>query len=442
MLERFLKYIEEEGLCRKQDRLLLAVSGGMDSMFMMRLFSQSSFLAGVAHCNFKLRGEESDQDQEFVKQEAEKLKLPFYTVSFSTESYAGRRKISTQMAARELRYEWFEQLARKEGYPLIAVAHHLNDLVETMLINLIRGTGPAGMHGIFPKKGNIIRPLLAFTREEIAAEVRRQAIPYREESSNASDKYLRNRLRHQVIPVFQELNPNLEHTFAANARHFLEAEQLIDQHIAPYRELIKRDNESWRLPCQALEEQKISGSVLFHLLRPFGFNAATISGIMEACRAQSGKQFFSPTHRLVKDRDDLIISPLPATGNGDDDRQGSPASLFDELFEGEAMDAKDLAFGDGNTSAFLDMDKLQFPLEARYWKKGDRFHPLGMNGRKKLSDFFVDLKIPLQVKEQIPLVLSGGEIAWVAGYRIAHPFRVTTLTKKVYRIKLKIPKIN
>ncbi|QEC51147.1 tRNA(Ile)-lysidine synthase [Anseongella ginsenosidimutans] len=440
MLERFLKYIREEDLCKGGDRVLLAVSGGMDSMFMYALFSRSPFSFGIAHCNFGLRGEESDEDQMFVKQEAGKSGVPFYTVRFKALDYAREHKLSTQMAARQLRYDWFETLRREEGYQAIAVAHHLNDQVETMLINLVRGTGPAGLHGILPKNGKIIRPLLCFTREEIAAAVNREAIPYREESSNASDKYLRNRLRHQVVPVLKALNPGLEHTFAATARHFLEAEQFIEHHMEPYRALLQKEGESFRISCKALPEPGMGETILYQLIKPFGFAAGQSRDILNACQSQPGKQFFSATHQLIKDRGYLIIIPLQNTSG-----QGllqNEALSFEKMFEAEILRAEDAGTSPGAGTAFLDYEKLQLPLTVRYWQDGDRFHPLGMKGSKKLSDFFVDQKIPLHLKGRIPLLLSGKEIAWVAGYRIADPFKVTEGTKKVYRIKFNSRKIN
>ena len=434
MLERFLKYIAEEGLFQRGDRVLLGVSGGMDSMLMAALFSQSGYPFGMAHCNFGLRGSESDQDEQFVKKEAEKLRIPFYSKRFQTHAYAEEKKISTQMAARELRYTWFDQLAEEEDYQVIALAHHLNDLVETMLINLLRGTGPAGMHSMQPRNGNRVRPLLCFTREEIAREVAKQKIPYREESSNASDHYLRNRLRHHLVPMLKAENPSLEHTFAATARHFAEAGRFIDQQLAPYRAWLTKDGENWRLPCEKLTGMGSGSFVLFRLLQPFGFNADVAREVFRACNSQAGKQFFSPTHRLIKDRDQLIITPL----HQGEEKKSGPA--LEDLFETAVLDSAAAEIDPGPNTAYLDYDTLQLPLTVRNWQPGDRFHPLGMRGHKKLSDFFIDLKIPLHRKHRIPLVCSGEEIVWVAGYRIAEPFKVSPTTKKVYRIRLKFQK--
>lgn len=450
MLERFLKYIREESLCGEGDRILLAVSGGMDSMSMVRLFSQSPFRFGIAHCNFGLRGQESDDDERFVGEQAEKHGVPFHVMRFDTQDYARRKKISTQMAARQLRYDWFDAVLQREGYQAVAVAHHLNDLVETMLINLLRGTGLAGMHGILPKKGQVIRPLLCFTREEIARMVAAGNIPYREESTNASGKYTRNRLRHQVVPVLKALNPALEHSFAATAQHFLEAEQVVRQYMDAYQHLLEPGGDGWEISCQALLALDAPQTVLYQLLQPMGFNADVVQDMLKACRSQPGRQFFSATHKAIKDRGRLIIVPLEeaATGQSNpgaretalrtvEDGEKMPANqpLFEELFRTRVLDADTAAIPRDPDTAWLDFGKLQFPLRVRYWKEGDRFHPLGMKGQKKLSDFFVDSKVPLHLKGRIPLVFSGNEIAWVAGYRIADPFKVTTVTKKVYEIQ-------
>ena len=455
MLERFLEYMREENLCQPHDRLLLAVSGGMDSMYLATLFSRSPFSFGIAHCNFGLRNEESDEDEQFVRQRAVEFGVPFYSVRFPTIAYAREQKISTQMAARRLRYDWFDTISKGEGYQAVVVAHHLNDLVETMLINLIRGTGPAGMHGILPKAGKIIRPLLCFTREEIAAAVLMDNIPYREESSNASDKYLRNRLRHQVVPVLKASNPSLERTFASTARHFLETEQFIEQHMRPYRDLLETQGENLRLACSAIRSLDHPGMILYQLLRPFGFNAGTTGDILKACNSQPGRQFLSATHKIIKDREHLVIIPLENAAqkpSPDEDfpeqdlsagKQRTPEqSLFERLFDASVLPIGQAAITSDTETAFLDYEKLRLPLTVRYWQEGDRFQPLGMKGKKKLSDFFVDLKIPLHLKHHIPLVISGGEIVWVAGCRIADPFKVTVTTKKVYRMKSKFPKKN
>ena len=427
MIERFLEFISEEGLCAPGDSVLLGVSGGMDSMTMSRLFRQSPFRYGIAHCNFGLRGGESDEDERFVKEYAGKCGVPFFSVRFNTGEYARERRISTQMAARELRYRWFEEIRQREGYDAVAVAHHLNDLVETMLINLVRGTGLAGMHGISPKKGKLIRPLLGFTREEIEAFANGEAIPYREESSNASDKYMRNRLRHCVVPVLKELNPRLEHTFANSARHFSEAEQLLGEQVNWYRHLLEQQDGAWTLDYSSIREMSAPRTVVYELLKPFGFNEETVQALLEADQAQPGKQFLSASHRAVKDRDRLIIVPV----------RKDPVPAFEELFEARVGTPEDTAITPDARRAFLDYHTLRLPLKVRYWQEGDSFQPLGMKGRKKLSDFFVDQKIPLHLKQRIPLLLSGDEIVWVAGYRIAEPFKITPATKKIYELRLK-----
>src|SRR3546814_100700 len=333
MLDRFLKYIQEENLCLPGDRILLGVSGGMDSMLMTWLFSQSAFSFDIAHCNFGLRGKESDEDEEFVAAQAQNYGVSFHRHHFETSDYARRKKISVQMAARELRYEWFETFRRQEHYQAVAIAHHRNDLVETMLINLLRGTGPDGLHGILPRNGHLIRPLLCFTREEIAGMVVSQKLPYREESTNASDKYLRNRLRHQVVPVLKELNPSLEHTFSKTAQLFLETGQLIHRYVDKHRRVLQKTKSGWEISCQVLCQADAPGILLYHLLRPMGFHPDTIQELLEACNSQPGKQFSSPTHTAIKDRDRLIIIP----------RENKPSVIaeeadFEELFDTRVLE--------------------------------------------------------------------------------------------------------
>lgn len=432
MLERFLKYIADERLFRPEDRVLLGVSGGMDSMLMARLFSESPYTFGIAHCNFGLRGVESDDDEAFVKQEAAKLRVPCFATRFQTHTYAEENKLSTQMAARELRFAWFDMIREENGYAVMALAHHLNDLTETMLINLIRGTGPTGMHSMQPKSGNRVRPLLCFTREEIAGAVRAWGVPYREESSNSSDDYLRNRLRHHVIPLLREENPNLERTFAETARHFSEADQFIEAHMTPYRHLLVQDGTGWRISCRQLQKAPAAGMILFRLLHPFGFRSETIKEILQACSSQPGKQFLSKNHRIIKDREYLYLIPRYDLETAAPD--------FARLFDATVSNVDDTTLTSDPDTAFLDYDKLQFPLTVRYWEAGDRFQPLGLRGQKKLSDFFVDLKVPRHLKKRIPLLVSGNTIVWVAGYRIAEPYQVTSTTKKVYRISLKFQK--
>lgn len=468
MLKKLLHFIKKEKLFSTDDRVLLAVSGGRDSMVMSELFRQAGFRFGIAHCNFRLRGTASDADELFVKEWAQAHKVPFHSARFQTRQYAGEHKISVQMAARQLRYEWFEQIRRENGYGFIATAHHQDDVMETMLINLVRGTGVSGMHGILPKFQSLIRPLLCFRQDEISRFQQENAVPYREDSSNQSEQYWRNKIRHRVIPVLKELNPRVTVTFSRNARHFAEAEAVLKKYVDQHRQLLVTQHEGWVLDYRELERTTAPATLLFELLKPFGFTAETVLDMLEAKEAPPGKQFFSgpkpaesrklkaeggsvppagaakpsgggtsaeaaaqkpgsPAYTAVKDRTSLFIYPASVR----------PAPDPDTLFKQETMEYHGQDIPRSPLVAYLDHDRLTFPLQVRYWQEGDTFMPLGMKGRKKLSDFFVDEKVPLHLKHRIPLVLSGDEIIWVAGYRIAEPCKVTGQTRKIHILALR-----
>ncbi len=454
MLNLFKSYIQQEKLFSSKEKILLTVSGGIDSVLMCELFHLAELKFGIAHCNFQLRGDESDQDEVFVKTLAKKYKVEFHSIKFDTSSFAKKNKLSTQIAARQLRYKWFEEIKEEFKYKYIATAHHQDDSIETFFINIIRGTGISGLHGILPKQGNIIRPMLFTTKEEIKAYAKKNKIKYREDSSNASDKYVRNKIRHLIIPVLKELNPSLEKTITNNIQHLRDVELIYKNDIENKRSKIvkastKNINETI-ISIKLLKKLKPITTYLFEFLKPFNFNAATVEEIIVALDAESGKQFFSDTHRLIKDREYLIIEKLKVQSSKTPVqslkvqsakfvvRRNQKEIAIDELKLSFNKSAKTLNFKllTLNSLAQLDFGKLEFPLEIRKWQKGDTFYPLGMKGEKKLSDFFIDKKLSINQKENTWLLTSKGKIVWVIGQRMDDRFKITDTTQNIYLVKL------
>ena len=448
MLNLFNSYTSKEKLFSKTDKILLTVSGGIDSVVMCELFHKAGLKFGIAHCNFQLRGDESDGDENFVEELAEKYKVKFHSVSFDTSAFAKKNKLSIQVAARQLRYQWFEEIREQFDYKYLATAHHQNDSIETFFINLIRGTGIAGLHGILPKQNNIIRPLLFVTKEQIELFAKKNKLKHREDSSNASDKYVRNKIRHQLIPLLKELNPNIHQTIAEDIQRLSDTEKVYKKEIENKRsKIVKKNKNTIRISIKEIQKLKPRVAYLFEFLRPMGFNSATIAEIIISLDGISGKQFFSSTHRLIKDRDFLIIEPNETLNIKKISEKKKEANYFIKksqknlIAEKLKLNFKSIAktinykLKTTNESASIDFDKLQFPLEIRKWEKGDTFYPLGMKGKKKLSDFFIDKKISIPEKENTLLLISKGKIVWVIGLRMDDRFKITDKTKKIYFVE-------
>ncbi len=432
--ERFTQYLHEQALCQSHDRILLAVSGGKDSVLMAHLFADAGYAIGIAHCNFQLRGDESDADEALVCQLAKRLDVPLYVTRFDTRSHAKQRGISTQMAARELRYDWFETIRASQGYDYLAVAQHQNDHIETLLLNLVRGTGLAGLRGIHAKRDTIIRPLRFLRADEIAEYVHRRGLGYRDDLSNFSTDYARNKIRLEVVPRLKELNPDLENVAARSMARFADAYAILQGHVAQLRsQLFFEDGGgNWRIPIADLTALEPQVFLLYELFSPFGFTEAVLTDLAKALPAASGKQFNSSTHRLYVDREDVLLVPIMATDNGvatigkagDDTQWGK--------YRFESSVSADRTIRREPNMAQFDADKIVFPLCIRAWQEGDSFVPLGMKGHKKLSDFFVSLKIPVYRKHSIPIVVNGnGDIIWVAPYRMDDGYKIVGGTKKV-----------
>lgn len=437
--ERFVEYLHKQALCQPQQRVLLAVSGGKDSVMMTRLFVESGYSVGIAHCNFGLRGVESDADEALVYQLAKTLDVPFYVTRFDTTGYARGAGISIQMAARELRYAWFETIRASQGYDYIAVAQHRNDHVETLMLNLVRGTGLAGLRGIQPKRGHVIRPMLFLSAAEIEKYVEQHGLAYRDDASNFSTKYARNKIRMEVIPRLKELNPDLEATLAKNMTHFNDAYVVLQRYIEYLRTQLfhKHNAEEWRISIADLTDLYPQEFLLYELFKPFGFSEAVLTDLARSLPGTPGKRFASPSHVLYIDREEVVISPsVPATDNVVYDTAAVLEKVGDCVQWGgyrfEAQLSTYTAVAMNPHIAQFDARKIVFPLQIRSWKKADMFQPLGMSGRKKLSDLYVSLKIPAYRKHTVPVVVNGnGDILWVVPYRMDDRYKITSKTKKV-----------
>jgi tRNA(Ile)-lysidine synthase len=439
MYYRFLKYINEQQLFSKSDKLILGVSGGIDSVVLAHLIEKAGFPFAIAHCNFNLRGNESDGDQDFVAQLAQKLEVKLYSNSFHTQNYAAQYGISIEMAARELRYHWFEKLCIENGYRYIVVGHHLDDVLETFMLNLSRGTGIRGLSGIKAKAGKVVRPLLFASRNEIEEFARQNEIGYRNDSSNNDTLIKRNKVRHSIMPLFEELNPSFKTNLHKTISHLHQTEQVFLSIVNERKTQIVNDEAQWiKLSLDEVTKLRPLTLWLFELLRDYGFNAETVEEIEKAIENPTGQQFFSTEFRLVVDRNDLIIVSKEQNNeervfyiDKDQYELTTPISLS---FTSEQYH-KNYAIPSQSNIATLDISLLQFPLLLRKWHKGEYFKPLGMSGYKKLSDFFIDEKVSIPEKESTWILASGNDIVWVLGKRIDDRFKLTPATTVVLKVE-------
>lgn len=439
MKERLLEYISREKLCESNDPLLVAVSGGLDSVVLLDLLVKCRFEVGVAHCNFMLRGAESDDDENFVRNLAIKYSLPFYSIQFNTENYAEKRGISIQMAARELRYEWFEQVRGEKKYRFIATGHNRNDQVETFFINLTRGTGIRGLSGIDPLKGNLIRPLLFATRNSIEEYALKCKLQHREDSSNKEVKYSRNQIRHLIVPELKKLNPRFEETMLENIEKLRDVESVYLHALSRIGKKLLKEMGSYKtISISDLKKLVPLKPYLWEILREFNFSGQQLNDIIGALGGIPGKVFLSKSHRLIRDRDELIITKLTEKVTDLFYIENENEPLIEPLRLRFNRKIRDSGFSipRDNDLACLDADKVSFPLILRRWRKGDYFHPLGMDHLKKLSDFFIDNKMSLVEKENCWILAMGRSIVWVVGRRIDHRYRVTEKTTEVIEIEL------
>ncbi|MFP4524974.1 MAG: tRNA lysidine(34) synthetase TilS [Bacteroidales bacterium] len=438
MIDRFLEYCSQYQLFAEKDKILLGVSGGVDSMVMLDLFIKTEVKVGIAHVNFQLRGNEADDEQDFVRKYAMNKDIAFHTVAFDTHDYANEKGVSVQVAARQLRYNWFEEIRRKHGYSCVAVAHNKNDEVESLLINLTRGTGIRGITGIKPKQNNVIRPVLFAERKEIMEYASLHNVPFKEDSSNLSVKYSRNRIRHNIIPEFENINPRFIHTVAENIERFQSVCNIYDQWISEVKnDIVTWENETVYIDIEALKNYEEKNTILFEILREFTFTKEVTKEIFKSVDSDSGKCFYSQSHKLIKDRQYLIVAPLQQVEQRRYyiEKGTEQVTVPVRMTLREVEKNGDYIIPKDRNIASLDYDKLVFPLIIRKWEKGDYFKPLGLNHYKKLSDFFIDRKYSLVDKERVWLLTSGEKIVWVIGDRIDDNFKVTPYTRKVLQVE-------
>ncbi len=438
MLEGLLTYINSQNLFAKNEKIILAISGGMDSMVLCELFVKAKFEFAIAHVNFGLRGEESEADEVFVKKLALKHKVLFFTTTFETESYAKENNISIQMAARILRYKWFEQIRIKNSYQYIATAHHQNDSAETILLNMAKGTGMAGLHGILPKRGSLIRPLLFASKDMIMDYLVENQIIWREDSSNESQKYQRNYIRQEIIPRLKEINPNFEETIQRTINKVKDLELFFFDELVKFKETnLKIRNGVYFLSFLQLNENGNLKALFIAVFSEFNFNYSQAEEIISSINSEAGKTFISISHTLVRDRSEFVIKE-----NGDIQNFGTQEIELDFtksleleiqksrlLFSPKEITA-DFKLKTAKKTATLDFDTLKSPLKIRKWKDGDWFCPLGMNKKKNLSDFLNAEKIPLNLKKDVFVITSNGSIVWVVGFRIDNRFKISEKTTK------------
>ena len=439
MLESFKKFVKKENLISPKEKTLLAVSGGVDSVVMCHLFKMAGYDFGIAHCNFKLRGEASDDDARFVKALSEELGVHYFEVPFDTEKYATENKLSIQEAARNLRYQWFETVRSKNGYDYIATAHHVNDSLETILYNFTKGCGIRGLHGISHKKEKIIRPLLFSNKKEILQFCLSNNIIFREDTSNESDKYARNAIRHHVIPALEKINPSLSKTTFENIQRLRETELFFNYAIELLRNEVTEIKQGVvSIYVKKLIETPAPATLLYEILRPYGFNSDQIEQMLQSVENHSGAMFYSKTHEALLDRYLFIVKKnvKPVTHEYYIRKSDTIVKTEKQEFSFEVINNEPDIFPTEKNTAQFDCFKLSFPLRLRRWKDGDSFYPLGMKGkRKKVSDLFIDEKVSRFEKEEIWILeTSKGNICWVVGLRMDDRYKVSDETRQGFRI--------
>ena len=433
-------YIEKHQLLSADGKVIVALSGGADSMALLHLLTELGYDCVAAHCNFHLRGEESDNDEAFVRQTCQSMNIPLFVADFDTVQYAKEQRVSIEMAARDLRYDWFYRLADEQQAQAIAVAHHVNDNIETLLMNLVRGTGLRGLTGISCRNEKVVRPLLCCTRTEIEQYIAENNLRYVTDSTNAETEYRRNKFRNVIIPLLEEINPAVRKTLYDSLERFEGSFKIYEQAIRRIeQEILTKQNDKITIDIPLLKQQADIATVLYELLQPYGFNAAIVMQIVDNLDSESGKQFFSEHNRLTKDRTTLIIDKV--------DTNKSSASFFISATDTEIeypfrMTIKkqtitaDFSFSTDKNRVHIDASKLQFPLKLRLWQAGDTFFPLGMKQRKKLSDFFTDIKLSRPEKERTWILLSGDKVVWIVGHRLDNRFKIIKETREVVELRL------
>ncbi len=436
MLEKLQNHIYQNFPFLDNKKLIIATSGGLDSMVLLHLFQELKQEIGIAHCNFQLRGLESFGDQNFIQDYAKQHNIPIFVTQFDTENFAKDYKLSTQVAARNLRYDWFYELLDLENYDFILTAHHADDNLETFIINLSRGTGLDGLVGIPTQNDKIIRPLLIFSRQEIEDYAVQNKIKWREDSSNTSDKYLRNKIRHHLVPLLKDLNPNFLESFQKTQNYLQESQSMVeDATIMIYQQIAIEKENNIHFDLLKLKTLPNYKSYLYEWLQEFGFTAW--NDIYDLVYGQTGKQIFSEEYKLIKNRDFLILSPINFVNELEQkfwvEKNQVEVKVPLKLSFCKVADISEVS----NRSIFVDEDKLLFPLEIRKWNEGDIFLPFGMNGKsKKVSKFFKDEKLSILEKENIWILTSDNQTVWIIGMRQDERFKIENTTKNKLQITI------
>ena len=440
MIHRFQQYCAVHSLFGKEDKILLAVSGGVDSMVMLDLFLKSEINIGIAHCNFQLRGEDSFEDEKLVRETAQKTKTPLHLIRFNTNEYAQENGLSIQMAARRLRYEWFENIRKEHNYHFIATAHHSDDVLEGFFLNLLRKTGIGGLHGIRPKSNYLIRPLLFVSKDDILQYADNQTIVFREDVTNSDDHYQRNYIRHHIIPAFKQLKNNFADSMLDSIHIIAKQEAVYKNHIHQIAEkLVCKTSQGWELSMEEIKKLPYPETYLFEILYPFHFNESQIENIVKNIDEKEEKMVYSSSHQLLKSRTTLIVKPIENEIYQDIVIENLDYDLFKKYgMQIETMpNHRDIIFEKNPSIAYFDLEKLNFPLILRAWKRGDFFYPLNGKGKKKISDLFTDAKLnSIEKQKNILLCNSNQDIIWVVGMRSDNRYKVTPKTKNILRASI------
>jgi len=436
MLDKVQNFIRQNNLLNYDSPIVVGVSGGADSIALLTILVNLGYSCIAAHCNFHLRGAESLRDEIFTRDYVDSLNVPFTKIDFDTKQYADSNHLSIEMAARDLRYDWFESIRKEKKAQAIAVAHHQDDSVETFLLNLVRGTGIRGLCGIRPKQGYVVRPLLCITKDEILNWISKEKLNFVIDGTNLSDEYSRNFIRLRVLPLLQELNPSIKQSIAKTASNLSKTEEIYRYYIDNVRSEVIKSNTIY-IPF--LLSFPASQTILYELLRDYGFSPQMSLDIYNSLSHESGKCFYSPIFRLIKDRDQLILTKIvPETELNEEivfpDKEGFYQKPFNFSTKYSTFDEFQLC--KDKRCAFFDADKLAFPLYFRKWQKGDWFIPFGMNGKKKISDYFNDHHFSIIDKENSWLLCSGNNIIWIVGERSDNRFCIDEKTSRVLSIKI------
>ena len=418
ILHTISQYIESEQLFNTKDKLLIALSGGADSVALLQVLISLGYQCEAAHCNFHLRGDESNRDEVFVQTLCKQLNIPLHIIHFDTKQYATENKVSIEMAARELRYTWFEALRKEIGASGIAVAHHKDDSVETIILNLIRGTGISGLTGIQPKVGHIVRPLLCVSRQQIIDYLASIGQKYVTDSTNLQDEYTRNKIRLKLLPMMEEFNPSIKNSIITTGKYLNGAYKIYQEYIEEGKKRVLSNNG---INIEALSNETSPENLLYEILYPLGFNSSQVEEVYKSISKQSGKVFYSKQGwRITKDRAFLLIDNGEAI-------DVPPFQL--STIEFDYNDTYNIK-RDKNI-ACCDADKLKGELQIRKWQTGDKFFPLGMKGRKLVSDYMTDCKFSRTRKENQWILLSGEDIVWIVGERLDDRFKIDNNTRKI-----------